>query len=56
VIFYGFLKLKKKISGIGTAAYGLGGLLLYTHSEFVKTDKGEVEIFFWYKENRSSPH
>lgn len=36
-------------------AYGLGAVMLITHTEIVDTPKGNVEIYFLYKENKNSP-
>jgi hypothetical protein len=44
------------MTGIPTLAYGIGGFFLYNHTELVQTSKGNVKIYFWYKENRNSPH
>jgi hypothetical protein len=50
------LFLIKSNLGIPTLGYGLAGLLLVKHSEYVNTSKGQVKIYFWYKENRQSPY
>ncbi len=42
--------------GLPTIAYGVGGLLLATHVEVVKTSKADVKIYFWYKEDKTSPY
>ncbi len=41
-------------AGIPTLLYGLAGLALARHTETVKTSKGPVTIYFWYREPRSA--
>ena len=40
--------------GIPTLAYGIVGSILITHTEIVHTPKGNVKIYFLYKENKES--
>ncbi|CAF0918175.1 unnamed protein product, partial [Brachionus calyciflorus] len=50
-----FFRLIKILNlGIPTLAYGIMGKCLITHSEVVKTPKGDVKIYFLIKENKKS--
>ena len=48
--------MKLFLKGIPTFAYGISGLLLARHVEYVNTQKGKIKIYFWYKEDKSSPY
>lgn len=53
-IFYGFLKILN--FGIPCLAYGISAWFLVSFEETVKTRKGDVEVFFWYEEDRNSKY
>jgi len=52
--FYRVLKVLN--FGFPTLMYGLAGLVMATHTEEVEVKGRKIVIYFWYKENRRSPH
>jgi len=50
--FYRILKVLN--FGLPTLAYGLSGLVMATHIEKIKVAEQEIDLYFWYREDRGS--